>query len=265
MPRLPGERFLTRQSDGREALADWLTSKDNSPFARAIVNRLWKSLMGRGLIEPADDLRETNPATHPELLDRLAADFAAHGYRIRHMLRRIATSAAYARSPATKDNATKDNALDDRFYSRALARPLEAEVMADALCDVTGVAERFGDEPLGTRAVALVVPDARSEALEILGRCNRRESCESGDAPPGLSQKLHFLNGGLINAKIAAADGRLRRLLAAGKSNDEIVREFYLRALSREPRSAEAAHWERRFRPTRRGGGKRSKTSPGPC
>ncbi len=240
VPRLPGTRFLTGQDDGRAALADWLTNKDNPQFARSIVNRLWKSLMGRGLIEPADDLRETNPATHPELLDRLAADFVAHGYRIRHTLRRIATSAAYARSPATKENAP-----DDRFYSRALPKPLEAEVMADALCDVTAVPERYGEEPPGTRAVGLVLGDAKSEALDILGRCNRRESCEGGAAATGLSQKLHFLNGGLINGKITAADGRLRRLIDAGRSNDEIVREFYLRALSREPRTAERAHWKK--------------------
>ncbi len=247
VPRLPGERFLTEpasgQADGRAALADWLTSKDNRQFGRAIVNRLWKSLMGRGLIEPTDDLRETNPATHPELLDRLAADFVAHGCRIRHTLRRIATSAAYERSPAPAGKSADAQVTDDRFYSRALPKPLEAEVMADMLCDVTGVAERYGDEPPGTRAVAMALADARSDALAVLGRCNRRESCESGEAAPGLSQKLHFLNGPLINAKITAADGRLRWLLDAGKSNDEIIREFYVRALSRAPRDKELSHW----------------------
>jgi hypothetical protein len=242
VPRLPGTAFISGQQDGRAALAAWLTAKDNPQFARAIVNRLWKGLMGRGLIEPADDLRDTNPATHSELLDRLADDFVAHGYRIRHTLRQIATSAAYARSAATKENAA-----DDRFYSRALAKPLEAEVMADALCDVTGMAERYGNEPPGTRAIALALGDARSEALDVLGRCNRRESCEGGESPPGLSQKLHFLNGGLINAKITASEGRLRQLLGAGKSNEEIVREFYLRALAREPREAEQAHWRKRL------------------
>src|SRR6185295_12123831 len=105
---------------------------------------------------------------------------------------------------------------------------------ADALADVTGVLERYGDGPAGTRAIALVLADVKSEALDILGRCNRRESCESGAAATGLSQKLHLLNGGLINAKIASPEGRLRRLIDAGKTNDEIVREFYLRALSRE-------------------------------
>jgi hypothetical protein len=266
VPRLPGERFLAGREDGRRSFAHWLTGhvdesgrvdeslRDSSSrlgetrprahpqFARAIVNRLWKALMGRGLVEPTDDLRDTNPATHPELLDRLAADFVEHGCRLRHTLRRIATSAAYARSSA----ADAASAADDRFYSRALPKPLEAEVMADALADVTGVSERYGDERPGTRAIALIQADVKSEALTTLGRCDRRESCES-DSPAtgGLPRKLHFLNGALINSKIVAPEGRLRRLIEEGKTNDEIVAEFYLRTLSREPRAAERAHWSR--------------------
>jgi hypothetical protein len=262
--RLPGERFLTGQEDGRQALADWLTAqrrhlaprdevtgsatsashlgeaRPHPQFARAIVNRLWKAMMGRGLIEPVDDLRDTNPATHPELLDRLAADFVQHGCRIRHTLRLIATSATYARSSAATDR----NAADDRFYSRALAKPLEAEVMADALCDVTGVNERYGDERLGTRAVALIHADTKSDALVILGRCDRRESCEDGGTNvAGLPRKLHLLNGALVNSKITAPHGRLHRLIAEGKTNEEIVGEMYLRALSRPPRDDERAYW----------------------
>jgi len=239
VPRLPGARFLTRQADGRAALAEWLTARENPYFARAIVNRLWQSLMGGGLVEPADDLRETNPATHPELLDRLAADFAANEYRIRHTLRLIATSAAYARS----SKATRSNAADDRFYSRALPKPLEAEVLADALVDVTGVPARYGDEPLGTRAIALVHGDSKSESLDVLGRCSRRESCEGKALAGGLPRKLHLLNGPLINSKLQAADGPLHKMIDAGKSDDQIVEDLYLRALSREPREEERKHW----------------------
>jgi len=237
--RIPGERYLDGGSDGRQELAEWLLARDNPYFARAMVNRLWKALMGRGLIEPTDDIRSTNPATHARLLDRLADDFAAHGYSIRHTLRLIASSAAYRRS----STATPANGADDRFYSRALATPLEAEVLADAISDVTGVAEPYGDEPLGTRAINLVTsPD--SETLNLLGRCSREDSCagpESGSV--GLATKLHLLNGPLLNHRLSAENGHLRRMLRDGADDAQLVEEFYLRALSRPPRPDEATYW----------------------
>ena len=129
VPRIPGDRFLDATADGRDAFADWLTAPDNPYFAQATVNRLWKAMFGRGLVEPADDLRDTNPATHPELLDRLAADFVKHGYDLRHTLRLIARSETYGRSAEADRTATE---ADDRFYSHAYRRPLEPEVLADA-------------------------------------------------------------------------------------------------------------------------------------
>ena len=242
--RIPGSRFLPGEADGREALAAWLTDGKNPYFAKAIVNRLWKAMMGRGLIEPVDDLSATNPATHPELLNALADDFIKHGFRIRHTLRRIATSAAYGRSAAPRPRSR----ADDRYYSHALAQPLEAEVLADAIVDVTGVGETYGDQPPGTRAIRLVHPGVKSEALDILGRCDRQGSCDSvpgGAAGGGLSKKLHLINGPLINRKIASADGRLRRMIDSGASNADIVTAFYLRALGREPSRDEQAHWAR--------------------
>lgn len=245
VPRLPAQRFLDAAADGRPALAQWLTSADNAWFSKAIVNRLWKMLMGRGLVEPADDLRATNPATHPELLDRLASDFREHGYDLRHTLHEIASSAAFARSSQSSDR----NAADDRFYSRALPRPLPAEVLADAICDVTDVWEQYGDEPLGTRAIALFSPTVPSEPLDILGRCDRAASCETSgaEASGGLSARLHLLNGPLINAKIASPAGRLHKLITAGRTNQEIVAEFYLRALGRRPSEQETAYWRDAF------------------
>ena len=241
VPRIPGERFLEASSDGRAALADWLTAEDNHYFARAIVNRLWKMLLGRGLIEPADDLRATNPATHPELLNRLAADFVENGYDLRHTLRRIANSAAYRRSSRSLPN----NAADDGFFSHALDRPLPAEVLADAISDVTGVWDRYENQPPGTRAVSLFSPTIPSDALDILGRCDRSVSCETSadETAGGLSTTLHLINGPLVNRKITSPEGRLRKLIDAGRSNDEIVAEFYLRALGRRPTEGEAAHW----------------------
>ena len=228
VPRLPGGRTLDPDGDPRRALADWLTADENPYFARAIVNRLWASMFGRGLVEPVDDLRATNPATHPGLLDSLAADFNAHGDDLRHTLRRIATSATYARG-----GAIPENRVDDRFYSHALARPLAAEVLADALADVTGVSDRYGDLPAGTRAVALPDANIPAESLDILGRCSREAPCAgSGLAGVGLAETLHRLNGPLINRKLADPEGRLARLRAQGCTEWAIVVEFYLLAPS---------------------------------
>ena len=244
VPRIPGEQFLPRTIvDGRDELAKWLTSPDNPFFARAIVNRLWKRMMGRGLVEPADDFRATNPATHPVLLDKLAGDFAGNGHKLRHTLKLIAGSASYARSA----NATPVNKSDDRFYSHAIRQRLEPEVLADAISDVLGVAERYGDEPSGTRAVTLVNPKTPSLSLDILGRCGRDESCESSAAPGGLPQKLHLFNGPLINARIGVPGSRLSRLVAAGTSPAEIVDQFYLVALSRHPTDRETQHWKKQL------------------
>ena len=240
--RIPGEQFLAENStDGRRQLADWLTDSSNPYFAKAIVNRLWKRMMGRGLVEPVDDFRDTNPATHPALLDKLAADFQANGYRLRHTLGLIAGSTAYARSA----DATAENKDDDRFYSYAARRPLEAEVLSDAISDVLGIAARYGSEPDGTRAVMLVNPKTPSPALDILGRCGREESCENTPgAIGGLPQKLHLFNGALLNARITAEGSRLRQMVSSGKLPMEIVDAFYLTALNRLPSGKERKHWQ---------------------
>jgi len=238
-PRLPGERFIEAAGDSRSDLADWLTARDNHHFARAIVNRLWKAMMGRGLVEPVDDLRSTNPATHPELLDRLARDFVEHGFDLRHTLRRIAGSAAFARGVSAQGRP------DDRYYSRSLVRPLGAEVLVDAIADVTGVRDRYGSEPAGTRAVLLPDPKIPSVGLDLLGRCSREESCDSTLTTRGLAAQLHLINGPLLNRKVSSPEGRLARRIAAKTPDGEIIEELYLRALSRFPRERERAFWRR--------------------
>ena len=240
--RIPGDRFLdNRGVDSRMQLTAWLTDMENPYFAKAIVNRLWKSMMGRGLVEPVDDFRDTNPATHPKLLRELADDFVANGYRLRHTLGLIARSATYGRSA----NANEKNKNDAQFYSHALRRTLEPEVLADAIADVIGVAEDYGDRPNGTRAVSLVDPTVRSLTLDVLGRCGREASCETAvAATDGLPQKLHLFNGELLNARISAEGSRLQRLLASGVEPIDIVSEFYLVALSREPTAEESRHWK---------------------
>ncbi|MEO1530334.1 MAG: DUF1549 domain-containing protein [Planctomycetota bacterium] len=240
IPKLPGMTLDPSASVSRGDLADWLTAPENPYFAKAIVNRLWKRLMGRGLVEPVDDFRDTNPATHPLLLEKLADDFIAGDYSLRHALRTIALSQAYSRG----STANEHNADDDRFYSRSLTRPLEPEVLADAISDVLGVSEAFGDQPNGTRAIALISPTTPSRTLDILGRCDRQESCESTlPTVSGLTQKLHLLNGDLLNARIAADGSRLSKLRNDGTTHSEIVETFYLAALARRPNTLEAKYW----------------------
>ena len=245
LQRIPGEDFLGADIvDGRGQLASWLTDPGNPYFSKAIVNRLWKALMGRGLVESVDDFRATNPPTHPKLLARLADDFVKNGYDLRHTLRTIALSAAYSRS----SKATGENKADGSFYSHALRQEMEPEVLADAISDVLGIAGRYGDEPKGTRAVTLVDPKTRSVALDILGRCSREESCESpAGSTGGLQRKLHFFNGALLNARIAAPGSRLDKLMVAGQPPLSIVEQFYLAALGRYPGAAESAFWKKQF------------------
>lgn len=244
-PRIPGLRNLDPDVDARTALADWLTVPDNPYFARAFVNRIWHALLGRGLVDPPDDLRETNPPTHPELLDRLTRQFVVADFDLRTTLRAIATSAPYRRGADDGANVERE-----RFYAQAARRPLGAETLSDAIADVTGVPDRFGDLPPGSRAVSLVDPRTPAESLDVLGRCSRSEACEADGAGGGLPARLHQWNGPLLNAKIASPEGRLHRLIDQGRSVDSIVEEFYLRAFGRRPGADERTAWSKRLETT---------------
>ncbi|TWT75993.1 hypothetical protein Pla123a_27790 [Posidoniimonas polymericola] len=235
--KLPGEGFLTREGDSRGAFADWLISRDNPYFARAMSGRVWEALMGRGLVTPVDDLRSTNPPTHPQLLDRLADDFATGGYRLRPLIRNICNSAAYQRGRHTGDTSS----ADDRFYSYSLPKPLSAEVLADAISDVTGVPDNYAG---ATRAINVVDRTVSAPKLEFLDQCLPGEACQGEQiATRGVAAQLHLMNGDLLNKKIQDPDGRLALLLQLESSTDQIVREFYLRALQRLPTDAELASW----------------------
>lgn len=243
VPRIPGTRFLGADGDQRSVLADWMTSPDNPLFARAIVNRLWRQMMSRGLVEPVDDLRATNPGTHPQLLDWLADDFVNHGYDLRHTLRRIASSAAYQRSSQPTDG----NRIDDRFFSRYFTEPLEPEVLADAVADVTGTAFDYGGQPTGTRAIDLIDPHTSAPSLDVLGRCDREGGCESSASAGGVTVKLHLLNGDFLNQAIIDDRGRLHQLLVADDNDGSLIDEFYLRGLTRPPNAAERTFWRDEF------------------
>jgi len=226
-------------SDRRAALAAWLTSPSNAYFARSFANRVWARLMGRGLIEPVDGLSVSNAASHPELLDDLAAHFA-RSYSLKSLIREITASRAYQRSGV----ANTVNATDDRFYSRALAAPLGAYALANAISQVTGAPDQFGKLPLGAKASAVFDSQTESYLLDVCGRCLREGSCDAPNpAAGGVRQALHFLNGPVINAKLAAPEGRLRSLRAQNHSPARIAEEFYWAALSRAPTGAELDFW----------------------
>ena len=242
--RVPGEHFIenaTNNPDDRIPLSQWLTNADNPYFARSMVNRIWQALMGRGLVEPVDDLRSTNPATHPKLLDRLASDFVESNFNVRHTIKQICLSDAYQRAVG-KPGAPS---FHQDFLADARARSLPPEVLADSIADVTGVFETYPEHPNGTRAIQLFDSKTPSKSLDVLGRCSREESCESDTQATagGLSTQLHLLNGKLINEKISAIEGKLSEMIVGKKTTAEIVEYFYLRAFGRRPAKAELEYW----------------------
>lgn len=239
VPRIPGTKNLSGHPDPLKGFSDWLSEPTNPYFARAQVNRIWKLMFGRGLVEPVDDMRQTNPASHPRLLDRLAEDFVRHGYDLQHVIRQIALTRAYGRS----DVAVPGNENDDRFYARSYRRDLEPEVLTDAIVAVTEVAQLYEGLPAGTRAITLYDTQAKAPPLDTLGRCSRSTGCAESSAGGGLPAKLLLLNSDFLNAKISSKDGLLARLLAAKKTDRDIVSEFFCRALGREPTTHETSHW----------------------
>jgi hypothetical protein len=222
--------------DRREYLARWLTSPANPLFARTVVNRVWGNFFGRGLVHPVDDLRSTNPASNEELFTAVTQDFVAHGFDVKHLIRTVMGSATYQRSSA----ANALNLDDDKYGSHYLARRLPAEVILDALSQVTGVPETFAGYPPGTRALQLPDTRVKSYFLTAFGRPERLVT-SSGErqADPSLAQALHAINGETLNKKLMSPEGVIGRLLSQGATDEAVVRSLYLSALSREPTAEE--------------------------
>lgn len=222
--------------DRREHLARWLTAPANPYFARSFVNRVWKNFMGRGLVEAVDDMRATNPPSNEELLAALTKDFTARGFDTKHLIRTIMNSAAYQRSATP--NGT--NADDERYYSRYVMRRLPAEVLLDAVAQVTGVPTPFPNMAPGTRA--LQVPDAKNNPyfLTVFGKPPRLITVDSErTAEPSVAQALHAINGETLNQKLREPGGLIDSLVRHGMADEMAVRHLYLAALGREPRPAE--------------------------
>lgn len=224
------------EGDRRRVLADWVTSPDNRWFGRNIANRLWAHFAGRGLVEPVDDFRQTNPPTNPALLDALAKDFTDHGYDLRYLIRSITNSRTYQLS--SRPNAT--NERDEQSYSRALFKRMPAEVLYDAVCQSTGVSEKFGGVPSGPRAIQLWDNRVSHYFLKLFGRPVRQTACEcerSGEA--SVAQVLHLMNSPEISAKLSHESGRIAQLVRETPADDKLVEELYLTFFSRLPNEEE--------------------------
>jgi hypothetical protein len=249
---LPRESVLDR----RKYFVDWLTTPHNPYFAPAIVNRVWRNFMGRGIVEAEDDFRQTNPPTNEELLTALARDFVHGKYDPKKLIRTIMNSATYQRS----SQPLPGNQADDRFYSHYLVRRLSAEVILDAYSSVTGVPTPFtqihvgstggvsdyGGSPLGTRALQLADSLVFSQFLEGFGRPERTQTCScERQQDSSVGQALHLNNGRTLNDKLRSKDSRLDVWAREKISDDKAIRRLFLLALCRQPTSSELMRFQR--------------------
>lgn len=222
--------------DPRQQLADWLTGPDNPYFGRALANRLWSHFFGRGLVDPVDDMRVTNPASYPELLDGLAHEVSSHGYDLKHLMRVILNSRAYQLASAT----TPSNEADLVLCSHGLERRLNAEALMDAITDATGTIQRFSGAPYGMRATQLPDQLLSTDFLKMFGRPARDTPCEcERKNENSVPIALHMMNGNTISEKLGDGKGRLARLLKSGQADDAILDELFLATLSRWPSGSE--------------------------
>lgn len=224
------------KGDRRQGLADWITASDNPYFARNIVNRYWAMLMGRGLVEPVDDMRGTNPPSNPELLDALAREFVRTGYDAKQLLRTIMTSHLYQ----LDSSANRSADVEGRYYASFRAKRIAAEPLSDAIDLATGTVSHFKGVPGGTRAIELPDSMYNDGLLGTFGKPKRESICECERiAEPSLAQALHVLNSETLHAKITNPKGRIARLVTDKKPHDAVVEELFLAALSRRPTAAE--------------------------
>lgn len=222
--------------DPRDALVDWMTQKDNPFFAKALVNRYWKHFFGRGLVDPEDDMRVTNPASNPELLDALAQDFIDHQFDLKYLVSLICNSKTYQLSAEPNEY----NQNDKQNYARFYPRRLDAETMLDAIDQVTGVPTAFAGMPAGVRAGQLPDNGFQNYFLTVFGRPEASSACEcerSTDA--SLAQSLHLLNSQDILGKVAFDQGRAAKMAGEERPFEQRIRELYLLAFSREPDAEE--------------------------
>ena len=228
---------IAPDDDPRLELANWMAEKSNPFFAKALVNRYWKHFFKRGLVEPEDDIRDTNPATNPELLDALAAHFVETEFDLKAVIRLIAQSNTYQLSAMTNEH----NAVDRQNFSHYYPKRMQAEVLLDSIDMLTGAKSTFANLPLGTRAVSL--PDNSyntSPFLKVFGRPEGASVCECERVQSSsLAQSLHLMNSSDVKGKLTTSKGRADLLSQPDKADDEAVHEIYLAAFSRKPTAEE--------------------------
>ncbi len=243
-PRLLGAGDVVVQEgvDPRVALMDWLRSSDNPLFAKAIVNRLWGHYFGVGIVEPVDDMNAANPPSNPQLLEYLAKDFIEHKFDLKHLHRRILNSRTYQLSWQPNDS----NRLDERNFSHALLRRLPAEVVLDAINQVTGGQDNYGNRnaPPGTKTINLALSRLRGGgpeyALGIFGRPLRTQLCDcERSSETGLAQAMYLLNDVEVNEKIGSPRGALATLMKRNKDDRAVIEHLYLSTLARYPSDQE--------------------------
>ncbi len=223
---------LESTGDRRLPFAKWLTSPENTMFSRAIVNRVWANFMGRGLVDPVDDVRATNPASNEDLFARVTADFVEHGYDIKRLIRTIMNSEVYQLS--AEANATNQN--DNKYYSKYIVKRLPAEVLLDAMSQVTNTPSKFDNYPAGTRAMQLPDVRVKSDFLTSFGR-PARILCDAAERSqaPSVAQALHVINGDTLNKKLSDPNGFAALSVKLGMSDSRILDSLFLSAYSRYP------------------------------
>ena len=232
---LGGDLPEVEGQDPRKALAAWMTSPQNTAFSQTMANIIWSHFFGRGIVEPVDDVRISNPPSNKELLEELGKKLAAYGFDKKKLMRDICNSRTYQLAATT--NAT--NELDESYFSHSYVRRLRAEVLLDAITRVTGTEDRFPLSPPGTRAVQIHTGEVSTYFLTTFGRAPRESACSCEvNREANLSQALHLVNGDTVTVKIA--QGKLiSGLMAEKKTPEQVVEELYLRTLCRKPTAAE--------------------------
>jgi hypothetical protein len=232
-----GQPEIKKGESRRDVLAKWLASPENPQFARNLANIVWAHFLGKGIIDPVDDVRISNPATNPELLDALGTKFTEYGYDFKRLVRDICNSRTYQLS--TRPNET--NAGDDRNFAKGAVRRLRAEVLLDCISQATETKDKFAGLPKGARAVQIPDGNTTGYFLTTFGRATRETVCSCEvKMEPNLSQALHLLNGTTVEGKVSEGTV-VRRALKAGQKREEILDDLYLRALGRAPTDAERA------------------------
>jgi hypothetical protein len=234
---LKGDVEQADVDDRRQIFTEWLTRPDNPFFARIEVNRIWSHLFGRGIVDPPDDFRDSNPPSNAALLDKLAQDFVTAGFDRKHILRTMLKSRTYQASFET--NAFNQD--DTKFFSHYQPRLLSAEQLLDAICEVTAAPEIFGSLPPGTKATHLPAPDlVNNEFLKIFGQPERQTVCEcERSSESNLGMAIQFFNGPLIHNKLRDDNNRFRGMVSSGKSDRQVITALHLAAVSRAPTEQE--------------------------